>query len=483
MTQLMREIAIVRDGSQDPARRAFAAAVLAADDGAEPEPRAPDAAQRMFAFGTRHDAAPVWDSRGPRSGTLTYVDDERVEQYVGPQRWISYRRSDLGQFPAAVGDQVRISTRGAVPVVEAIGPNRLEESTSSVVREVRSGLVVFRTTPIEAAEVESSAQAVAERYGAESRADADTVQLDFRSSAGLIVAPAGPETDATARAEALFAQPLPGIRRLEVCVRSNRLEAALDAERALMLLAAMLVSEADGIAVDDTGAIFSADALALLGSRNQMRADAFDFVAAAARRRWPAEPAWLSEREGVCDELTVCYAQPWRDDFAARFLERELTGLTDGAAFNGDPVVPTSGELFASDEHVESGSFRRLAALRYETVEIEIGFIDVRESGADARPSLAARKDIEALLGRPVASAVVIAFGNRGSETESDRFRLEMCRAETLATTLAASFAARGEALATDVRGVLYSAAELLPLALRRCGKSAAWSARAAAFG
>ncbi len=478
---LQREIAIVRDAGQEPGRRAFAAASLAAGNAAPPVSRGTDPALRMFGFAIRHDDALLWDGRASRSGTITYVDDECVEQYVGPLRWIAYRRGDFGGLAVAVGDQVRISARGGAVAVESIGPNRIESSATSAAREVTSGLVVFLTARIEAAEIEAYAQAVAERYGGTSHAEADTVRIDFRGGALLVVAPAAPDTVAASTAPALLTDPVTDTRRLEVQVRSNQLDAALDAERALVLLAALLVSEADAVAVDDTGAVFSSDGISSLGTRNEMRADDFSFAAAAAQRRWPAERTCVAEREGVCDELIVCFGRPWRADFAARFLARELAGLSEGAVANDDPIVPQNGELLSSDESAGSVPFGRLAALAYETVEIEIGFVDVAGLGAAVENSLGARRDVDVLLGRPVASAVVIAFGNRGPDMESDRFMLEMRRAETLATALAASFAARGESIATDAAGVLYSAPELSALALRRCGKSHSWNARAAA--
>ena len=140
--QLLRDIALVRDASAETARRAFAAVALAAGDVGVPAAGAlADAGVRMFGFETRHDDALLWDGRGARSGTITYADAERVEQYVGQQRWVAYRRRDLADFAHEVGDQVRIARRGDAAVVETTGPNRLQNG--SAVREASSGMYVF----------------------------------------------------------------------------------------------------------------------------------------------------------------------------------------------------------------------------------------------------------------------------------------------------------------------------------------------------
>jgi hypothetical protein len=480
-TQLVREIAVVRDLSQEPGRRAFAAAAIA--DGGVASTAAPssanDPAARMFGYETRHVDALRWDGTGSRSGTITYLDDECVEQYVGQQKWIAYDRRELGSVRTDIGDQVRIARRGNSVAVEPIGPNRLQDSG---VREACSGMFLVRTTAIDAGEIKALGADVAERYGARAEAAAAGMSLEFRAAARLDAIAAAPESFYGLEPAALLSGPVAGAVRLAVLVRSNRPEAALDAERALVLFAAMLASDADAIAIDDTGAIFSADQLAVLATRNETRADAFAFAVAAAQRQWPAPHLWSSGRQGVCDELVVCFARPWRADFAARFLTRELGGFTDAANSSEDPIVPSGGELSSDVDDGEDGPLRRLASLWYETVDVDVAFLDVDRLPKDGERGVAGRQDLAAVLGRPVASAIVIAFGNRGPDTESETFGLEMRRAETLATALAASFAARGESVTTDVAGALYAASDLLTLALRRCGKSVSWSARVAAL-
>lgn len=479
--ELTREIAVVRDAAQEPARRAFAAAALADGDvvprtsGAAANP-----ATRMFGYEIRHAEALAWDGRGSRSGTITYLDDERVEQYVGQQRWIAYRRADFGRAALQIGDQVRVARRGDAVAVEAIGPNRLQDGASAVAREACSGMLVLRTTAFASDDLESFARDVAARYEARAIDGADSVTIEFRGAAFLDAFVVSCDPFADVALTALLTEPIAGAVRLSLRVQSNRLEAALDAERALVLFAAMLANDAEAIAVDDTGAVFSADGLSLLATRNEMRADAFAFAAAAAQAQCPPQQMWSSDRVGISDELVVCFARPWRADFAARFLARELAGFADGAAAAADPIVPAEGEMFA--DAAGEVAQHRLAVLHYETVEIELTFLDVERQRDDPLVGIAARADIEVLLGGPVACAIVIAFGNRGADTESEQFRLEMRRAETLATALAASFAARGESVTTDVIGTLYAASDLLTLALRRCGKSVSWSYRAAAL-
>jgi hypothetical protein len=243
-------------------------------------------------------------------------------------------------------------------------------------------------------------------------------------------------------------------------------------------MAAMLSSEGEALAIDDGGAIFSAEALYLLGTRNEMRGDAFSFAAAAAQRQAPPQ-IWFSDRAGTCDELTIFSSRPWRADFAASFLERELTGLAQ-ARESGDPIVPLQVNTFAGDERGAPGGLERLASLAYDTVEVEVGFIDVAVAGDDVRGRIGARPDVAAMLARPIANAIVIAFGGRAGEAPEPDFVLEMRRAETIATALGAAIARRGESIATDVFGTLYDTEELLALALRRCGKSASWAARVA---
>jgi len=471
-----REIAIIRD-SGEPGRRAFSAAALSAGDFLTGGGSADDSATRMFGFDTPHAAALPWDGRSARSGTITYVDDERVEQYVGAQTWIAYCRSDFGVFVNGVGDQVRIARRGNAVSVDVIGSNRLEASRSAPAREASSGIHVLRATEFSAEEVEAFAASVAERYQAAVNSSAEAVRLDFRGAAQLVVAPVDASTFIDSAAVALMSQPVAAALRIATVVRSNKLEAALEAERALILLAAMLTSEAEAVAVDDGGAIFSPEQLYGLGTRNEMRADVFSFMAAAAQRQAPPQ-VWFSERSGICDELTVFSSRPWRADFAATFLERQLNGLAQAGRETGDPIVPPDGRIFSSGERGGRGGRERLATLAYETVEVDLAFLDVAGAGDDLRARIAARPDVGAMLGRPIAHAIVIAYGNSAAAASAPGFALDMRRAETVATALAAAFAQRGEAVATDVVGALYAVDDLVALALRRCGKSVSWAAR-----
>lgn len=478
--QVVRDVAIVRDASCGPQRRAYAAAALASGEDDVPSATVADPATRMFGYDTRHDEALPWDGRSMRSGTITYLDEKRVEQYVGQQRWIAYSRADLDHFRGDIGDQVRIAARGSGVAVEAIGPNRLQESRSTAGREAFSGMVILRATEIGSDEIEALARSVAERFAASMHSDSGVVRLEFRGAAALRIKPTCPRPDEVFAASVLMTERFVAAVRLDVAVRSNKLDAALDAERALMLLAAMLSSEAESIAVDDTGAIFSAEQLYVLGTRNEMRADAFAFAAAACRRQWPAPQEPLSGRRDVFDELTVFSTRPWRAEFAVTFLERELVGLAEAARYNDDPVVPAGGQLFSSAERAEPGTLERVATLSYDSVDIDVGFLDVTCARDDVRSRVDARKDIAALLGGPIAHAIVIAFGNRVSDAELDGPGLEIRRAETVATALAAAFARRDASVTSDALGALYSPDDLQVLALRRCGKSLSWNARVA---
>jgi hypothetical protein len=481
-SQVARTIALVRDASLPPARRAFAAAALAAGDIAESAAASENPATRMFGFNTRHDDAQPWDGRGMRSGTITYLETERIEQYVGQQKWIAYAPRELGDFRADVGDQVRISRRGNGVSVEPIGPNRLEADAQAAAREAASGMFVLRTSDFTADEVLSSAQSVAERYAAELRDESEAIVLAFRGGAGLLtIAPESPQRFAAFGSSALLSEPVAGALRLGVSVRSNKLDAAVDAEHALLLFAAMVTSDAEGIALDDSGAVFSSEELYLLGTKNEMRADAFTFAAAAAHRAWPPAQTWLSPHAALCDELIVFSSRPWRADFAARFLERELNGLAEAANENDDPVVPGDGRLVPAGERDAPGTLERLAVLSYRTVDIEVGFVDA-SCGDDMRAKIEARKDIEALLGRSVASAVVFSIVPRADEAAVEPLEREIRRAQTVATALGAAFAQRGDSVACDIFGAVFAADDLLRLALRRCGTSASWNARVASF-
>jgi hypothetical protein len=436
----------------------------------------------MFGFDTRHADALPWDGRGMRSGTITYIDDECVEQYVGQQKWIAYGLDELGAFEGEVGDQLRISRRGTGVAIEAIGPNRLDGEAAANGREVSSGMFVLRVTDFSAEEVESTAGAVAERYSAKLLAGDLGLVLEFRAAARLEIMPQAVDAFAHVDESGVLREPVAGALRLTVSVRSDKLEAAAEAEHALVLFAAMVTSDAEALALDDTGAIFSSEGLYGLGTRNEMRADAFAFAAAAAKRQWPAPHFSISARPAIYDELTVYSSRPWRADFAARFIEREVDALVQAANDNDDPVVCEEGDFVAPDERGAAGELERLMILSYETVEVEIGFVVGTCIDDRLRSSFDGRKDVEALLGRPIASAVVFTIAPRDPHAESDVSALELRRAETVVTALAAMIAGRGEAVAADVSGAVYAADDLLRAALRRSGKSASWNARAASL-
>jgi hypothetical protein len=190
----------------------------------------------------------------------------------------------------------------------------------------------------------------------------------------------------------------------------------------------------------------------------------------------------MSDRPAVCDELTLFSSRPWRADFAARFLDRELRGLADAADANDDAVVPTAGQFIPPEERAAPGGLERLAALSYETVAVDIAFVDLTAGNGELN-AFKARKDVAVLLGGSIASAVVLSIAPRRDAAETSVAELELRRAQTLVTALAAIFARRGDSIAADLDGALYSAEELLTLALRRGSKAASWNARVAAFG
>lgn len=478
-----REIASLRDRSRAADERALTGVFLAAEvassgplvENAEPRP---DPSQRMFEYGVLHERAIPWDGRSARSGTITYVAVDRVEQYVGQQVWVAYVPGELGGFSPELGDQVRIARRGGA--VERIATNRLQSNAPS--REARSGLTLFFASEIEPGEIESTAQSVAERHSAGVTLGAQGVTLDFKGAARLEIGQLDPDSlPAADDAARVLELPVAAALRLEVTVRSNRSDAALEAERALTLSAALLTSEGQAVGIDDSGAIFAAEDLYALGTRNETRADTFAFAAAAAGRVWPPAIRALSQREGACDELTVFSALPWRADFALSFLQRTLEELADAADRSSDPIVPPQGAFCGDEERGQPGTLQPLVRLFYETVEIEVSFLDATAAGGEFGALVGARADIAALLGRPIRSALVLSFGSRGEGAEPERFDLEMRRADTFVTALAAICARRGECIASDAAGSLYDLDELLALALHRRGKSASWRARVAA--
>jgi hypothetical protein len=486
--QLKRSLATLRDPSAGPAQRALAGAAVSAAcaSAAEPQPlqqavSAPsdDSGTRMFGYGMRHDAAMPWDGKATRSGTITYVDDERVEQYVGQQQWIAYRQSELNWPGFVIGDRLRIGRRAGAIFIEAVADNRLGGNAPSGGRPVRSGLTVMRSRAFDAGELAATAHTVAERYAARLDGEAWHWELTFGGGGKLALLVC--ERAISPSLGDLVGEPLTAALRLEVTVNDAVAAAALEAECALVYAAALAVTAGEGLAVDDTGAIFSAEALYDLGVRESTRAAAFSFAAAAARRAWPSAPIWFSARGGVCDELTVLYARAWRADFAAAYVNRTLAALSDAMLRTGDPVIPVHGTVYPADSYADPGQIQALATLEYERVGVDVAFIDFTAAGCPLRDDVAARTDLPAILGADICCAVVICFGNRLDDVDSDAFALEMRRADALATAVAAALARRGDCIAVDAAGAVYSADELIELAVQRRGKDASWTARVTA--
>jgi hypothetical protein len=343
-------------------------------------------------------------------------------------------------------------------------------------------MVLFLTSELDSTEIESSACAVAERYSASLIDGAEGPSLDFKGGARLRVMPAALDAfDGADEAARVLAEPIAAALRLEVTIRSNRPDAALEAERALVLCAALFTSEGRALAIDDTGAIFSAGQLYALGVRSEVRADTFAFAAAAAQRLRPLPDSATSRRQDDRDELTLFCGLTWRADFASSHLEHALEELADAAERSEDPIVPVKGAFCTEGERGEPGTLQPLVRLAYETVELEVAFLAVTPAGDGVHPLVAARRDVEVLLRGPIQSALVFTFWNRDGDAKSERSALEMRRADTLATALAAIFARRGDCIAADAAGSLYDLEDLLALALHRRGKAASWTARVAA--
>jgi hypothetical protein len=478
-----RAIGSLRDRSRPADERALAGAILAdelaggAAAVASPALNA-DPAQRMFEYGVLHERAIPWDGRSARSGTITYVALDRVEQYVGQQVWIAYAAADLADYSPEMGDQVRIISRGGSVSLERTAANRLQSGAPS--REARSGTTLFFASPVEWAEIESTAQSVAERHSAALSCGEPAASLDFQGAARLSLELLEPGTlPALQAAASVLELPVIAAVRLEVTVRSNHSGPALLAERALTLCAALLTSEGQAVGIDDSGAVFSTAELYLLGIQNEVRADTFAFAAAAARRAFPPPARSLSQDETALDEVAVYSALPWRADFALSSLQRALEELADGGARTGDPIVPPQGAFCGPEERGDPGTLQPLVHLSYEAVQIDISF--VAGTAAKGPGSFSERADIGALLGRPIRSVLVFALRARGDETGSDQFFLEMNRADAFVTALAAICARRGDCIAADAGGSLYDLDALLALALHRRGRAASWNARVAA--
>jgi hypothetical protein len=486
-TTIKRCLRTLRDSARAAGERALAATTLAAacnagdGEAALAVPVAPlfdTPESRMFGYGIRHENALVWDGKSTRTGTITYVDAERIEQYVGQQHWVAYGQSELGEPGFVLGDQVRIGRRAGTLTIEATANNRLATVVQNSDPAVRSGLTVLRTQELGAQEIASAVGAIAERCAATFTDGTDCSLLTFPLGAQLLISTC--DSAGLPDLTGLVSEPVAGALRLEVLVGSNLPDAALEAERALTFGAAFIASAGEAVAFDDTGAVLGAQELYDLALRDEPRAAAFSVAAAAAQRTWPAQTMWLSDRGGVCDELTVVSRRAWRADFAAAFINRALDAFSNTRHLTGDPIIPAQGRLYSDDERAEPGALQRLAVLSYPKVVFEVSFLDL--TAGNAKRLAAAREDVAALLGGVPQSAIVIAFGNSANDSKSDEFVLDMRRADVLATAIAASLVRRGDAIGVDPSGALYGADELIQLTLARCGKDVSWTARVAAL-
>jgi hypothetical protein len=480
--RLRREIGSLRDRARGDDERALAGAFLAAElaGGAVANPEASAGpSQRMFEYGILHERATAWDGRSPRSGTITYVASGRVEQYAGQQVWVAYSPAELGDYSPEMGDQVRIARRGGAVAVEHVAPNRLGSDAPG--REARSGMTLYLASPVEWAELEATARSVAQRHSGGLTAGEPKASLDFKGAALEMELREPDASSAVVAAASILELPIAASVRLEVTVHSNKAAAARTAECALTLCAALLTSEGNALGSDDSGAIFSAEELYALGAQNEARGTAFAFAAAAARRAFPPAGDAAGRDEDALDELTLYSALAWRADFALSALQRALDGLADGASRTGDPVVPTDGAFFGPEERGEPGTLQPLVQLYYDTVQVEVSFLDATAASPGAGSSGEDRPDVSVLLGRPVKSVLLFALRRRGEEAASEQSTVEMNRADAFVTALAALCARRGDCVAADAGGSLYDPDALLALALHRRGKASSWSARVAA--
>ena len=189
----------------------------------------------------------------------------------------------------------------------------------------------------------------------------------------------------------------------------------------------------------------------------------------------------ISERPEVFDELTVYASSAWRADFAAAFFSRVFETLDDAARRTGDPVVPAHVRVFCAPECGEPGTLQPLLSLAFETVELEVAFLDATMPSAAAAAAQNTRADVAALLGADIKSAIVIMLSRRSTDAECEESVVESHRADALAIALAAAFARRRQCVAFDAAGAPFSGEELIDLALQRRGKSASWTARVTA--
>lgn len=440
-------IAELRARTLPPARRALAAAFLAAGLDPHAQPPVPaDPGLRHFAFGIAHADATPYDGR-QRSGTITYVDAERIEQYVGAQQWVVYPAAMIDPQPR-LGDQIRVSRRGEQIAIEAIGTNRIAALMPA--SEARSGMTVRFAEPPDGEGLARDLAAVAERYQARTIDDGGT-----------------PGTIDVAGAAAVHARLHGSTLRIETQVRADRPAAALIAERALVLFAAIAAAESPQFVEDDGGALFACDDLVGLAQRNEMRADAFAFAAALARRHWPAPPSTVGDAAARGGDELILFGSHERDAAAAReLLQRAIASLAIAATRNDDPVIPCGGTLSEPD----AGLLRPLVRLEYARVAIDVLWLDATADAAGVRALREDRRDVAALLGAPLRSAIVFAYAPvEGFDGTSDACELD--RADTIVTALAAVLGRDDDAVAVDATGRLYAADELVTRALHRRGR------------
>ena len=472
-TRLRASLATLTDRARSAADRALAATFLASEI-ASGEPivtsgtPSNDPAQRMFAYGVRHPDAAPWDGRGTRSGTITSIAVDRIEQYVGGGRWVAYDPQVFGATVPDIGDQVRIARRNGAVEIERIGPNRLA-GTRTDAREASSGMLVLRCAPLDEGEIEETLEAVARRYDGTLTVDGESARIEIGDAAAcrlrLVSDQMLPDYDPSA----LLPGAIEAAIRLDAAVRSDRAGAALGAERAMILCAALLTTGAPAVAIDDAGAVFSAERLYELAARNETRADAFTFAAAAAQRVHPPSPAAFFE--GVADELTLFSSRPSRADSAFVSLRRVLTHIAAAAAASEDPLVPPQLAVPAIEDRGEPGEAQWLVQLAYERVEIAVAFVDATATDASLAAAVGSRSDVEAILGDAIRSAVVFTVSTRDTGGADDG--LELRRADAFVTALAASFARREDAIASDASGRLYAVDDLVDLALHRRTRAA----------
>lgn len=435
-SDFQRALAVLRAGA--PAgERALAAAFLAAEfvERAQPQPthlQPADASGRMFGYGVAHRDAAPWDGRSMRSGTVTYADDCRVEQYVGQNTWIVYKTEIFDGALPPVGDQIRVAARNGAVAVERIGQNRLGASAA---RRAASGMVIARKMPLQPGEIETSVESVARRYGASY--DRKQGLVDFDGGASLRVRLEDPAI------------------HLDVSVQTDRPHEAYGAECALILCSALLTSDGSD-AVDDTGIVFTGDRLYALAAGNQMRGDWFGFAAAAAKRAYP--PAKTRVFTESSDELVIFLDKEQGAASVQNALGRSLELLAGGAARTGDPSVPQTMTVMETRDQAP-GEWQPLFQFGYETVQV---WIALGNGSVDWRP------DVAALFGKPVSKALAFAIGT--PVTEHSEIDVELCRSNAFLTVLAAGFMKGTGAIASDASGQLFSAADLLEIALYRRG-------------